>query len=215
MPCTKSELDLDSMLPLQIGMVNVYLVQTSPKLGPDGGGPLEFQILSSGDDYQDLSHCYLYLKCQVLKANGLPIKSAKFTGWEATFGPMNLLFHSLFRQVDLVMNNILVATSGETYLYGAYLTMLAGYGCQAKKTWLKHLEGWAMDEAEIYNVRENWGLVQHLKIVKNSKALNPKGCLHSDMLLQERLVPNNMNMILVLSWIWLAFHLIDWMPDVH
>ena len=85
MPCTKSELDLDSMLPLQIGMVNVYLVQTSPKLGPDGGGPLEFQILSSGDDYQDLSHCYLYLKCQVLKANGLPIKSAKFTGWEATF----------------------------------------------------------------------------------------------------------------------------------
>ena len=50
MPCTKSELDLESMLPLQIGMVNVYLVQTSPKVGPDGGGPLEFQILSSGDD---------------------------------------------------------------------------------------------------------------------------------------------------------------------
>ena len=143
MPCIKSELDLDSMLPLQIGMVNVYLVQTSPKLGPDGGGPLEFQIISSGDDYQDLSHCYHYLKCQVLKANGLPIKSAKFTGWEATFGPMNLLFHSLFRQVDLVMNNILVATSGDTYLYGAYLTMLAGYGCQAKKTLLKHPEGWA------------------------------------------------------------------------
>ena len=93
--------------------------------------------------YQDLSHCYHYLKCQVLKANGLPIKSAKFTGWEATFGPMNLLFHSLFRQVDLVMNNILVATNGDTYLYGAYLTMLAGYGCQAKKTWLKHPEGWA------------------------------------------------------------------------
>ena len=113
------------------------------------------------------------------------------------------------------MNNILVATSGDTYLYGAYLTMLAGYGCQAKKTWLKHMEGWATDEAEIYNVRENWGLVQHLKIVKNSKAFNPKGCQHSDMLLQERLVPNNINMILVLSWIWLAFHLIDWMPDVH
>ena len=58
-----------SMLPLQIGMVNVYLVQTSPKLGPDGDGPLEFQILSSGDGYQDLSHCYLYLKCQVLKVS--------------------------------------------------------------------------------------------------------------------------------------------------
>ena len=43
----------------------------------------------------------------------------------------------------------------DTYLYGAYLTMLVGYGCQAKKTWLKHLEGWATDEAEIYNVREN------------------------------------------------------------
>ena len=128
MPCTKSELDLESMLPLQIGMVNVYLVQTSPKLGPDGGGPLEFQILSSGDDYQDLSHCYLYLKCQVLKANGLPIKSAKFTGWEATFGPMNLLFHCLFRQVDLVMNNIEIKLDKFNYM-GRLLFLAGGYSC--------------------------------------------------------------------------------------
>ena len=64
MPCTKSELELESILPLQIGMVYDNLVQTGPKSGSEGGGPLEFhQIPTSNDDYLELSLCYLYLEC--------------------------------------------------------------------------------------------------------------------------------------------------------
>ena len=55
-PCTKSELDLESVPPLQIGVVDDYLVRTGPKSGPESGGPLEFLIPASGDDYLNLSH---------------------------------------------------------------------------------------------------------------------------------------------------------------
>ena len=56
---------------------------------------------------------------------------------------MNLLFHSLFRLEDLVMNYIQVAMGRDTY---PYLTMLLSYGAQAKDTYITCMEGWAMDE---------------------------------------------------------------------
>ena len=45
--------------------------------------------------------------------------------------------------------------------------------------------------------------------ILNSQTFNFKGRLHSDMLLQERLLPNNMNVWLVLSRSRSEFHLMD------
>ena len=137
-PCTKSELDLESVSPLQIGVVDDYLVRTSPKSGPKSGRPLEFLIPASGDDYLDLSHCYLYPKCRVLKDDSMTIDSLKTDtthGEDASVAPVNLLFHSLFRQLDLVINDALVATIGDTYPYRAYLMTLLSYGRDAMETW--------------------------------------------------------------------------------
>ena len=139
-PCTKSELDLESIPPLQIGIDEDYLVCTGPKSSPESGRPMEFLIPASGDDYLDLSHCYLYLECRVLKDDGTAIELLKTNdtcGKDASVGPVNLLFHSLFRQLDLVMNAALVATSGDTNLYWACLMMLISYGRDAKETWLR------------------------------------------------------------------------------
>ena len=57
------------------------------------------------------------------------------------------------------MNIALVAMSGDTYPYMAYLMTLLNYGCDAKKTWLRHLEGWLMDEDGKYDAQENIGLI--------------------------------------------------------
>ena len=95
-------------------------------IGLGSGGPLEFLIPASGNYYLNLSHCYLYLKCGVLKTDGLTIETMKADashGADSSVGPVNLLFHSPFRQVDLVINNALVAISGDTYSYRAYLIM--------------------------------------------------------------------------------------------
>ena len=190
-PCTKSEVDLESAPPLQI-TTDDYLVCTGPKSGPESSGSLEFLIHASSDDYLDLSHCYLYLKCLVLKADGSHIETLKTDtsqGADTSLGPVNLLFHSLFRQV---------ATSGETYSYRAYLTMLLSYERDAKEIWLRHLEGCQMDKDGKYDAQENISPISRREMIANSRPFDFKGRLHSDMLLQERLVPNNVNVRLVL-----------------
>ena len=200
-PCTKSELDLESIPPLQIGVVDDYLVCTGPKLGPESGRPLELLIPTSGDDYLNLSHCYLYLQCWVLKDD------SNTTGEDGSVALMNLLFHSLFRQLDLVMNDALVANSGDTYPYRAYLTLLLSYGRDAKETWLNHLEGWCTKEHDKCDAGDNTVLLSSLNRILNSEPFDFKGRLHLDMLLQVRLLPNNMNVQLVLSRSRPALHL--------
>ena len=202
-PCTKSELDLQSTPPLQVGILEDYLVRTGPKSSPESGGPLEFHITASGDDYLDLSQCYLFLKCRMLKGDGTLVETTQgnpeTAGAQAKVGPVNLLFHSLFRQVDLPMNDVLVSTSGDTYPYRAYITTMLSYGKAAKDTWLRHLEGWRTDDAGQYDDENNGGLVDRVKMVKNGRAFELKGRLHVDMFMQDRLIPNNVNVRLTLT----------------
>ena len=79
-PCTKNELDLESVSPLQIGIIDDYLVHTGPKSGLESGGPLQFLIPTSSDDNLDLSHSYLYLKCWVLNSDGSRNETLKSDG---------------------------------------------------------------------------------------------------------------------------------------
>ena len=211
-PCTRSE-DLDSVPPLQVGILEDYLVRTGPKSSPDSGRPLEFHIPANGDDYLDLSQCYMYLKCHVLRGEGTPIETTKgdpeTPGSQAKVGPVNLLFHSLFRQVDLTMNDILVSTSGGAYPYRAYITTMLSYGKSAKESWLRYLEGWQTDEAGSYDEEDNDGLAQRICMVKNGRSFELKGRLHIDMLMQERLIPNNVNVRVTLTRSRPQFHLMS------
>ena len=104
----------------------------------------------------------MYLKCQVLNDDATAIETLKTddtAGEDGSVAPVNLLFHSLFRQLDLVMNDALVATSGDTYPYRAYLTTLLSYGRDAKETWLNRLEGWCTDEGGKCDAQDNTALL--------------------------------------------------------
>ena len=121
-PCTKSELDLETIPPIQVGIIDDYIVSTGPKSALSGSGPLEFELTASGDDYLDLSQCYLSLKCKVTNGDGSAIRTkltstegTSSAGDQASIGPVNLVLHSLFRQVDVTFNDTLVSTSGDTY----------------------------------------------------------------------------------------------------
>ena len=103
-------------------------------------------------------------------------------GDQATVGPVNLLLHSLFRQVDVTFNDTLVSSSRDTYPYRALITTLLSYGDATKKSWLKRLEGWEMDEPTKYDLAANSGLKNRTKPVANSKTFDRKGRLHVDMM---------------------------------
>ena len=87
--------------------------------------------------------------------------------------------------------------------------MILSYGCNAKETWLKCLEGCWMDGDGKYDAQENIGLISRCKTIANRRLFDFKGRLHSDILLQLRLVPNHLNVQLVLSCSQPAFHLLD------
>ena len=113
-------------------------------------------VLASSINYLDLRQCSLYLKCCVLR---------------------NMLFHSLFRHVDL--ERCPGANQWDTYSYRAYLTMLLSYRHEAQESWLAHLKGWTADK---YDSWDNEGLAQPWAMNANAHAFDLKGCLHSDML---------------------------------
>ena len=68
----------------------------------DSGGPIEFFIPGSGDDYMDLANTMLHVQVKVTRANGNPIDAGE------PVGPVNNWLHSLFSNVDLTLNGTLV-----------------------------------------------------------------------------------------------------------
>ena len=80
-------------------------------------GPIEFNISGSGKDYINLANTFLHLGVKITAADGANIEDA------AAIGPVNLLMHSLFLQVDVALNDKLVSSSTSTYAYRAYLKL--------------------------------------------------------------------------------------------
>ena len=123
-------------------------------------GPIEFNRTWLGEDYIDLTNTFLHLGVKITSADGANIADV------AAIGPVNLLIHSLFSQVDVALNEKLVSSSANTYAYRAYLENLLNYGKEAKESqltsvmWYKDTAG-KMDERAVVAAGENNGLVKH------------------------------------------------------
>ena len=64
----------------------------------DSGGPIEFLIPGSGDDYLDLANTMLHVLVKVTRADGGDLDLVD------SVGPANNWLHSLFSQVDVYLN---------------------------------------------------------------------------------------------------------------
>ena len=95
----KTELDLFTVPPTQTCIVESHVEEHQPTASLDSGGPIEFFIPGSGDDYMDLANTMLHLQVKVTRANGNPIDAGE------PVGPVNNWLHALFSNVDLSLNN--------------------------------------------------------------------------------------------------------------
>ena len=68
--CVKSELELFSLPPTQIAIESGQWVEFHPLSNVFDGGPVEFHIASSGEEYIDLSQTQLYIKVKIVKSDG-------------------------------------------------------------------------------------------------------------------------------------------------
>jgi hypothetical protein len=61
-----------------------------------------------GDDYLDSANSFLCVRAGIIRVNGDNLDAAD------TVGPVNNLFHSLFSQVNVMLNGTLITSSMNT-----------------------------------------------------------------------------------------------------
>ena len=159
----------------------------------DSGGPIEFIIPGSGDDYLDLANTLLHLQVKVTRANGDDLDLLD------PVAPVNNFIHTLISQMDVYLNGTLVTPSTNTYAYRAYIETLLSYGADAKDTqltsqlWYKDTAT-RMDAVEIANgPAANEGFVTRRESILRSRFVDMMGRLHADLFLQDKFLINGVD----------------------
>ena len=127
--CTKTELDLFSVLPTQVSLQKGLWIDHQPVSSVSDGGPITF--LSPGtEDYVDLAKTILVVREKMTKANGNVLDA------DEKVGIVNNFLHSLYKQVDVFVKEKQVTQATGTYAYRAYLETLLNYGPATKESQL-------------------------------------------------------------------------------
>ena len=198
-PCVKSELDLFTVPATQTVIEKGQFVEFHPLSSVRDGGPIEFTISGSGEEYVDLAASYMHVKVKVTKSDGNVLTDTD------SVAPVNLFLHSLFSQVDVSLNERNISSSTNTYPYRAYIETLLNYGEDAKKSLLT-CEGFFKDtqpdnvntsrfvktstDPAYVLVEGDKGLWDRYNLIKNSQVVDMIGQLHCDIFQQNRLMIN-------------------------
>lgn len=190
-----SALDLWALPGSQTGVLEGNYMHYQPVAPLEDSSCVEFNVTPSANEYLDLAHCMLYVKCKIVASNGSDITEAA----KADVGPVNNLLHSMWSQCDVLLNNKLVSQSGHAYHYRAYLSNLLNYGMEAKDghlttgLWYEDTAGKHDDKTEA-----NIGFAKRKTLTENSKTLELLGGIHSDIFNQEKYLLNNVHLQLKL-----------------
>jgi len=192
-----SELDLFSVPPTQTSVENGTWVEYHPLTTVGDGSPIEFDISGTGEDYVDLANTMLYVQAKITKEDGTDFGAAD------PVGPVNLLLHSLFSQVDISLNGTQVTTSTNTYPYRAMLETLLSYGGDAKKSQLTSTL-YYRDQADrmdsvAFDANGNSGLKTRKTFTTISNPVDVIGRIHADLFFHSRYLLNEVNVKIKLT----------------
>ena len=166
-------------------------IEYHPKTTVTAGSPIEFDVNGSGEDYIDFANTMLYVKSKLTAMNGDSLAA------DAPVGPVNLFLHSLFAQMDISLNGILITASTNTYPYRAMIETLLSYGEDAKTSQLTSAlfykdQAGTMDSVNVGDnaAVRNDGLIKRRVIGSESREFDMMGRLHADIFFQDRYMLN-------------------------
>ena len=168
--------------------------------GPlNSDGALEFNIPANVNKYIDLSNTRIKIKCKLLLADGKNLPSqdvveGKGVPDNAKVGPVNLFLHSLWRQVDLSLQQQIISPEVATrYPYKAYFETVLGFGDDAKQSQL----GAQMYYKDVGDVGDadavtgtNSGLLTRAEFLEESAVVDMEGPVYADLCQQNRYLMN-------------------------
>ncbi|KAL8618575.1 hypothetical protein ACOMHN_021844 [Nucella lapillus] len=123
----QSGLDLFSLPPTQTSIEEGQYVEVYPLATLSPGAPIKFIITGGTSELTDLSNTFLHVEVKITKADGSNLDV------DQPVAPVNNFLHTLFSQVDMALNGVLITNSENTYLYRAMLETLLSYGPDAQK----------------------------------------------------------------------------------
>lgn len=130
--CALSELDIFASPPVQSSIVKSRWVEYTPTVNYDKGkSAIIINIVGTPGEYIDLSNLFTYARLTITSADS----TTKIKDTDE-IGPINYLLNTLFKQVDVRLNNTLVS-SASPYAYRAIIEAQLNHGTDTKLTTLR------------------------------------------------------------------------------
>ena len=164
------------------------------------GGALEFHISGNSSKYIDLKNTRLKIKFTILQGDGNPLPTStvakSIDRVKASVALKNRFLQSMWRQVDLSLQQVISPHVSTKYGYRAYMETLLVYGMNAKESQLQS----QMYYKDVMSDRMskdpldggNMGLNTRARTTAGSSIVDLKGPVYNDMCLQSRYILNGM-----------------------
>jgi hypothetical protein len=189
MECAKEQYEYFNQSVVQMQVVRARYIEYSPLAALQHLTPIEFVVPGTTKRYLDLNQSYIYVKCKIVKADGVtPIVAAD------KVGPINLTLHSLFSNIDVELCGKQLSDANGLYHFRAMFETLLTHGSDVKESQLQAAM-WVKDTAGSMTVTAvdgaNLGLVARTAYFSAGKEVELIGRPHLDLFHQSLAIPGN------------------------
>ena len=148
---------------VQTDFISNTVTDYYPLTNVSAGGPFEFVIPGSADEYINVNDIQLYILAKVTKADGTDIDTAA-----DQVGLNNLPISTLFQDVALTIEDKQIEGGQMCYPYLGYFNTVMQFTPHAQKSHMQN-QGWYKDEAGKFDDAANSGFVKRCAICTDSK----------------------------------------------
>ena len=184
-----SELDLWVVPMTSKQVVRGKYVYYQPLAPLESGSVIEFVIPGTGEDYIELNRTVLEITGKFVGPSNVDLSDTDL------YAPVNNFMHSLFRQIDVTLNDHQVARSSQTYPYKAYIEKLINFSNATKETNLTSAV-WYSDTDNKFNTLadDNVGYKKRSALAKSSKVFEMADKIHLDIFNVKKALLNNVTL---------------------
>ena len=190
--CSLSQLESMHTGDLVQGQIEYGYWTTEKPVNPvENSTTIEFNVEGNGNEMNELSSCYLKVDAKITKADGSALDGGMHVA------PINNLVHSLWNQVDVLLNDQLVSSRETQHALRSYIETVMNYEEEALTTrqtaslFYKDTAG-QMDIADPAGA--NKGLEARSNYSKESGVIELIDRLHIDFFLQDKPLVNGVRM---------------------